>query len=116
MHPPTRRTTSIDAKRGALTSLFGGSATIITSIKGALGESGVSGALACAAACLCGRRVPPIAGLSRPDASTERLRLASPAKDPNDANDMIDAPGPLVLVNSFASGGALFSVVLRVAG
>jgi 3-oxoacyl-[acyl-carrier-protein] synthase II len=101
---------------GALTSLFGGSATIITAIKGALGESGVSGALACAAACLCGRRVPPIAGLSRPDASTERLRLASPAKDPNDANDIIDAPGPLVLVNSFASGGTLFSVVLRVAG
>jgi hypothetical protein len=27
----------------------------------------------------------------------------------------IDAPGPIALVNSFASGGALFSVVLRVA-
>ena len=27
----------------------------------------------------------------------------------------VDAPGPIALVNSFASGGALFSVVLRVA-
>ena len=39
----------------ALASLFGGTRTIVTAIKGALGESGSSGALACAAACLCGR-------------------------------------------------------------
>jgi hypothetical protein len=26
----------------------------------------------------------------------------------------VDAPGPIVLVNSFASGGALFSAVLRI--
>jgi 3-oxoacyl-[acyl-carrier-protein] synthase II len=89
----------------ALASLFGGTRTVVTSIKGALGESGVSGSLACAAACLCGPRVPPVAGLSEPDRSTASLRLACEA---------VDAPGPIVLVNSFASGGALFSVVLRI--
>ena len=31
------------------------------------------------------------------------------------AFEAVDAPGPIVLVNSFASGGALFSAVLRVA-
>ena len=38
--------------------------------------------------------------------AARRLRLATTA---------VDAPGPIALVNSFASGGALFSVVLRVA-
>ena len=89
----------------ALASLFGGTRTVVTTIKGALGESGVSGGLACAAACLCGTRVPPVAGLSEPDRVTASLRLACGA---------VDAPGPIVLVNSFASGGALFSAVLRV--
>jgi 3-oxoacyl-[acyl-carrier-protein] synthase II len=89
----------------ALTSLFGGTRTVVTTIKGALGESGVSGCLACAAACLCGPRVPPVAGLNAPDRSAASLRLACEA---------VDAPGPIVLVNSFASGGALFSAVLRI--
>ena len=77
-------------------------------MKGALGEFGASGSAACAAAFLCGAlgRVPPIAGLTLPDASTARLRIAREA---------VDTPGPIALVNSFASGGALFSVVLRVA-
>jgi 3-oxoacyl-(acyl-carrier-protein) synthase len=92
----------------ALAGLFGGSRTIVTSIKGALGESGVSGSAACAAALLCGRigRVPPIAGLVCADPAAASLRLARTA---------VDAPGPVALVNAFASGGALFSVVLRVA-
>jgi len=92
----------------ALTELFGGSRTIVTSIKGALGEFGATGAAACAAALLCGRvgRVPPIAGLECADAAAASLRLARAA---------VDAPGPIALVNGFASGGALFSVVLRVA-
>jgi 3-oxoacyl-(acyl-carrier-protein) synthase len=96
------------AEAAALTTLFGGSRTVITSIKGALGESGVAGATACAAAFLCGRegRIPPIAGLAIPDEMTSRLKLATRA---------LAAPGPVVLVNSFASGGALFSVVLRTA-
>ena len=77
-------------------------------MKGALGESGASGSAACAAAFLCGAagRVPPIAGLAHPDPVTASLNLARQA---------VDAPGPIALVNSFASGGALFSVVLRVA-
>ena len=92
----------------ALAELFGGARTIVTSIKGALGEFGASGSAACAAALLCGRigRVPPIAGLACADPATASLRLARTA---------VDAPGPVALVNSFASGGALFSVVLRVA-
>ena len=31
------------------------------------------------------------------------------------ANERTPTGGPIVLINSFASGGALFSVVLRVA-
>jgi 3-oxoacyl-[acyl-carrier-protein] synthase II len=89
----------------ALTSLFGSTRTVVTAIKGALGESGTSGALACAAACLCGPRVPPVAGLSEPDRVTASLRLAC---------GTVEVPGPIVLVNSFASGGALFSAVLRI--
>jgi 3-oxoacyl-(acyl-carrier-protein) synthase len=102
-------TRDLDAvEADALTSLFGGSRTVVTSVKGALGEFGASGSAACAAAFLCGAagHVPPIAGLTLPDPSTARLRIAREA---------IVAPGPIALVNSFASGGALFSVVLRVA-
>lgn len=91
----------------ALAELFGGTRTVVTSIKGALGEFGASGAAACVAALLCGRigRVPPVAGLECVDLAARSLRVARTA---------IDAPGPVALVNSCASGGALFSVVLRV--
>jgi 3-oxoacyl-[acyl-carrier-protein] synthase II len=102
-------TRSLDAVEAiALTELFGGARTVVTSIKGALGESGVSGSAACAAALLCGRigRVPPIAGLESADPAAASLQLA---------RTTVDAPGPIALVNGFASGGALFSVVLRVA-
>jgi 3-oxoacyl-(acyl-carrier-protein) synthase len=100
----TRQLDAVEAS--ALTSLFGGTQTIVTSLKGAIGESGMSGSAACAAALLCGRagRVPPIAGLREPDPATASLRLAGAGTA---------APGPIALVNSFASGGALFSVVLR---
>ena len=92
----------------ALVELFGDSRTIVTSIKGAIGEFGASGAAACVAALLCGRvgRVPPITGFSDLDPSMARLRLA---------RESMPSPGQIVLINSFASGGALFSVVLRVA-
>jgi 3-oxoacyl-[acyl-carrier-protein] synthase II len=91
----------------ALTGLFGASRTIVTSVKGAVGEFGASGSAACAAGFLCGSvaRVPPIAGLQNGDPATSSLRLARTS---------VAAPGPIVLVNSFASGGALFSAVLRV--
>jgi 3-oxoacyl-(acyl-carrier-protein) synthase len=93
----------------ALSSLFGGEGrAIVTSIKGAIGESSAASAAACIAALLCGRAgvVPPIAGLQTPDPQAARLRLAR-ATTP--------APGPIALVNSVASGGAIVSAVLRVA-
>jgi 3-oxoacyl-[acyl-carrier-protein] synthase II len=100
-------TTALDAaEAAALTTLVGGGRAVVTSVKGALGECGAVGAAACAAAFVCGSVVPPIAGLADPDPAAAGLRLAREA---------VAAPGPIVLVNSFASGGALFSVVLRVA-
>jgi 3-oxoacyl-[acyl-carrier-protein] synthase II len=92
----------------ALVELFGSKSCVVTSVKGSLGESGASGSAACIAALLCGKAgcVPPIAGLQKPDAAVGPLRLATA---------VVDAPGPIALVNSFASGGALFSIVLRVA-
>jgi len=91
----------------ALEELFGAESCVITSIKGSIGESGASGSAACIAALVCGKAglVPPVAGLSTADPAAKSLRLAATA---------MDAPGPIVLVNSFASGGALFSVVLHV--
>ena len=97
-----------DVETRALAELFGGSRTVVTSIKGAIGESGASGAAACVAALLCGAAgaVPPIAGLRTADPATVSLRLAT---------RRMDVPARVALVNSFASGGALFSVVVRVA-
>jgi len=97
-----------DVEARALTELFGGSRTVVTSVKGAIGESGASGAAACIAAVLCGadQCVPPVAGLQAGDAAAASLRLAT---------STVSVPAQVALVNSFASGGALFSVVLRVA-
>lgn len=90
----------------ALTDLFGGSRTAVTSIKGAIGESGVGGAASVLSAVLCGAvgAIPPIAGLSVPDRAAAALRLAT---------STILAPARVALVNSFASGGTLVSLVLR---
>ena len=99
---------SLDAVEGrALTQLFGGTRAVVTSIKGAIGELGASGSAACAAAVLCGAcgRVPPIAGLIVPEPGLESLRLAA---------GVTEAPGPIALINSIGSGGALFSAVLRI--
>jgi 3-oxoacyl-[acyl-carrier-protein] synthase II len=91
----------------ALRSLFGEGHAIVTSVKGALGESGAAGAAACVAALLCGAKgvVPPIAGLEQLDPACKGIRIARRPEP---------APGPLVLLNSVASGGALMSAVLRV--
>lgn len=96
---------SVEAR--ALTSLFGESPAVVTSIKGALGECGASGAAACVAAVACGAigKVPPIANLREPDPTARSLHLAYSA---------MEAPGDIALVNSVASGGALASVVLRI--
>lgn len=92
----------------ALGALFAGTRTVVTSLKGALGESGVTSAASCAAALLCGRDgwVPPTAGLEVADTAAAGLRIA---------REPMAAPGPIALVNGIASGGALFSAVLRVA-
>jgi len=102
----TRALDAVEAE--ALTELFGGASTVVTSVKGALGEFGASGSAACVAALLCGRarQVPPVAGLVEPDPGAASLRIA---------REVTAAPGPIALVNSFASGGALFSAVLRAA-
>ena len=54
-----------DVEARALVEVFGDARPAVTSVKGALGESGASGAAACVAALLCGGqgKVPPIAGL-----------------------------------------------------
>jgi 3-oxoacyl-[acyl-carrier-protein] synthase II len=92
----------------AIANVFGESAPLVTSIKGAIGESGVSGNMACVAALLCGatKETPPIAGLSEPCQVAGELRLV---------RRRTASEGPVALINSFASGGALFSVVLRAA-
>ena len=89
----------------ALSRVFG-SRPVVTSIKGAIGECSAAGAAACAAAVLCGAlgKVPPIAGLRDADSAASALNLAFSA---------VDAPGSTVLVNSVASGGAVYSAVLR---
>jgi 3-oxoacyl-[acyl-carrier-protein] synthase II len=96
------------AEARAIAALFG-AGPIVTSVKGALGESGVSGVAACIAAFVCGRegKVPPVAGLVDPVDEARPLRVA---------RETADAPGPIVVVNSFASGGALFSLVLHIGG
>jgi 3-oxoacyl-[acyl-carrier-protein] synthase II len=101
----TARLDEVEAR--ALATLFGGSRAVVTSIKGAIGECGASGAAACVAAVLCGAlgRVPPIAGMSEADPVTRPLRLAATT---------MESPGEIVLVNSVASGGALVSAVLRI--
>lgn len=101
-------TTALDrVEAQALGALFGSEACVVTSVKGSLGESGASGSAACIAALLCGKagRVPPVSNLVKVDAAAASLRVAT---------ESVEAPGPIALVNSFASGGALFSVVLRV--
>ena len=89
----------------ALADVFGGRRAVITSIKGAIGESSAAGAAAVVAAVACGRAggAPPVAGLETPDSTCTGLRLAMKA----------EPVGPLALVNSVASGGAISSIVLR---
>ena len=95
-----------DSEAQAISEIFG-DAPLVTSIKGALGECGASGSASCAAAFLCGAvgQVPPISGLLHPGKAASQLRLVRKAAS---------LTRPLALVNSFASGGALFSAVLRV--
>jgi 3-oxoacyl-[acyl-carrier-protein] synthase II len=90
----------------AIRTVFGQRNVAVTSIKGALGEFGGVGAASAAAAILCGREglIAPTIGCRRPasDVPLAVVRASAPIS------------GPIALVNSFASGGTNFSVVLRV--
>ncbi len=92
---------------GAIRDVFGARDVLVTSLKGAVGESGAAGTASLAAALLCGRRghVPPTVGLSR-------LAADCPV---NAADSARPVPGPLALVNALASGGTLVSVVVEAA-
>jgi 3-oxoacyl-[acyl-carrier-protein] synthase II len=86
--------------------VFGGRAVPVTSIKGAIGEFGAAGAGSAAAAVLCGRQgtIAPATGFQTPAADCPVNVVSTPAPL---------ADGRIALVNSFASGGTNFSVVLR---
>lgn len=94
-----------DVEAQALLEVFVGAQPLVTSIKGAIGESAAASAASCVAAILCGNRVPALCGLEQPAPSTHGLRLVS-------APTTIAAPH--VMVNGIASGGAIFSVVMRI--
>jgi 3-oxoacyl-[acyl-carrier-protein] synthase II len=89
----------------AIASVFGDGGVPVTSIKGAIGEFGGAAVGSLVAALLCGR-----SGLV---AAT--TGCASP--DPACRVDVVQRPSPLehplVLVNSFASGGTYYSLVVR---
>ena len=97
-----------DVEAAALYEIFG-DRPLVTSIKGALGESGAASAASCAAACLCGaiNEVPPVAGLLDPSPAAARLGLVR-------SRTAIPAAHH-VLVNGIASGGAQLAIVLRLA-
>ncbi|MBA3271166.1 MAG: hypothetical protein H0T71_11710 [Acidobacteria bacterium] len=92
----------------ALRTVFGSRSPLITSIKGALGECGASGAASCVAAVLCGvhGEVPPISGLTEPDPVVQGLNVVLTRQPP---------PNRIALINSVGSGGSICSVVLRIA-
>jgi 3-oxoacyl-[acyl-carrier-protein] synthase II len=92
----------------ALHDVFGGHATSITSVKAVTGEGGMASAGAVVAAVLCGQvgKVAPVAGLAAPDPALPSLHLVT--------GEARRLAAPHVLVNGFASGGTLYSLVLRV--
>jgi 3-oxoacyl-[acyl-carrier-protein] synthase II len=101
--------TALDAVEiEALREVFAGSRPQVTSVKGAIGEFGASGAASLVAALLCGSagEIAPVAHLDRLDAAAESLQVV---------RQRAPLAGPIVLINSFGSGGALFSVVVRLA-
>ena len=103
-------TTQLDqVESEALTDVFGPHGAPVVSLKGAIGEFGGTGAAAIAAALLCLQDdvVPPTVGCDEPDPSlnvdvSSRRRTIRPGPR-----------GPVALVNSFASGGTNYSVVVR---
>lgn len=89
----------------ALARVFGARGVPVSSIKGALGEFSAAGAASLAAAILCGRR-----GLVAPTLGLREIAADCPVSATGATAPL---PGPTVLVNSFASGGTNFSLVVR---
>jgi 3-oxoacyl-[acyl-carrier-protein] synthase II len=89
---------------------------IVTSVKGALGESAASTMAGVAAAVLCGRRgvVPPVAGLVTVDPACAPLRVAREAVQIAPPASRLAPPASHALVSGVASGGALAAAVVRV--
>jgi len=92
----------------AIAEVCQGRAVRTTSVKGAVGEGGMSGAASLVTAVLAGQRqlVAPTAGLTDPDPSCAALGWVMGQPEPLES--------PYVLVNSFASGGTNYSVLLRI--
>ena len=92
----------------AIADVFAGQRVPVTSVKGAIGEGGMAAAGSLVAAVLAGSRglIAPTAGLVEPDAVLPPL------------DHVIGAPvtlaRPYVLVNGFASGGANYSLLVRI--
>ena len=88
--------------------VFGGRPVTTTSVKGAIGEGGMAAAGSLVAAVLAGRRglVAPTAGLVTIDPSLPTLGWVQGRPAP--------LASPYVLVNSFASGGTNYSLLLRI--
>lgn len=93
----------------AILEAFDGRPVVTTSVKGAVGEGGMAGAASLVAAVLAGGRglVAPTAGLTLADPTCPALGWVIGLPEP--------LVSPYVLVNSFASGGANYSVVVRIA-
>lgn len=127
----------------ALRRLFGERAVPVTSIKGAIGEFSAAGAASLVAAILSGRQglIAPTRGLEAvaADCPVAGVPTASPLPSGGWQRESVSAagaasasmrdgglpggavrgqvperPGPVVLVNSFASGGTNFSLVVRI--
>lgn len=93
---------------GCIHDVFGGRPVLTTSVKGAIGEGGMAAAGSLVAAVLAGQRrlVAPTAGLVTTDPDLPTLGWVQAAPAPLAA--------PYVLVNSFASGGTNYSLLLRI--
>ena len=92
----------------ALADVFGPRAVPVTSLKGALGESGSSGGAGLLAAldCLTDGVVPPTL-------RCDDLDPDCPVDVSHRARRLEDPPRRLALINSFASGGTMYSAVVR---
>jgi 3-oxoacyl-[acyl-carrier-protein] synthase II len=92
----------------ALAEVFGESTVPVTALKGALGECGAIGAagLIAAIGCLRDSVIPPTVGFAQPDPDC-------PVNVSSQPRSITPRPHQVALVNSFASGGASYSAVVR---